>query len=211
MFNKKVILATLLAVVSGPVLADEMVKNYVTGTGNVVKSGAGECWRTSYKDTAEKKVECGYPAPAAADAKTVVVTEEIVVAPTAVSVTATVDDKIVISAAVLFEFDSAALSSDGKAIIDERIATYKGRAKNTVDIMVVGHTDSTGPEAYNQALSERRAQAVAEYLESHTDLPDEEIEVIGKGESDPVADNSTREGRAMNRRVDIGFAGVITK
>ena len=112
---------------------------------------------------------------------------------------------------MLFEFDSATLSSDGKAIIDERIATYKGRAKNTVDIMVVGHTDSTGPEAYNQVLSERRAKAVAEYLESHTDLPDEEIEVIGKGESDPVADNSTREGRALNRRVDIGFAGVITK
>ena len=60
-------------------------------------------------------------------------------------------------------------------------------------------------------LSERRAQAIADYLQSQNKVSDTEIEVVGMGESNPVASNDTREGRALNRRVDILFEGVINK
>jgi len=68
---------------------------------------------------------------------------------------------------------------------------------------VVGHTDSIGSAAYNQGLSERRAQAVAAYLEEITNITDNNIDVTGRGENDPAASNDTTEGRAANRRVVI--------
>ena len=66
--------------------------------------------------------------------------------------------------------------------------------------MVTGYTDSTGPEAYNQALSERRANTVKSYLEGKGIS---NITAEGRGEANPVGDNATREGRAANRRVEI--------
>ncbi|MNH40347.1 Outer membrane porin F precursor [compost metagenome] len=67
---------------------------------------------------------------------------------------------------------------------------------------MVGHTDSVGSDAYNQALSERRASSVAEYLLSQGVAPNK-ITSEGKGESQPIADNETEEGRAKNRRVEL--------
>ncbi|WP_370526495.1 OmpA family protein [Pantoea sp. Ap-967] len=69
-------------------------------------------------------------------------------------------------------------------------------------IKVVGHTDSVGSDAYNQKLSERRAASVAEYLISQGLAP-QKVTSEGHGESEPVADNDTEEGRAHNRRVDL--------
>ena len=68
---------------------------------------------------------------------------------------------------------------------------------------VIGHTDSTGPDVYNQKLSERRAQAVAEYFASEGQVPRETLRVSGMGESEPIADNGTEVGRSRNRRVVI--------
>ena len=70
-------------------------------------------------------------------------------------------------------------------------------------VSVVGFTDSTGPEAYNQKLSERRAQAVKKYLVDSGYVKADMIAAEGRGEADPVADNKTKEGRAKNRRVEI--------
>ena len=67
---------------------------------------------------------------------------------------------------------------------------------------IIGHTDSTGPEDYNQGLSERRAQAAADYL-AGKGVAASKMTVKGMGESAPAHDNSTREGRAMNRRVEL--------
>jgi outer membrane protein OmpA-like peptidoglycan-associated protein len=77
--------------------------------------------------------------------------------------------------------------------------------KTTVD--VIGHTDSVGSENYNQRLSENRARSVAEYLSGQGVLP-ARLLVAGMGESQPVASNSTPEGRSQNRRVNIQIAPI---
>ncbi|MFV0574463.1 MAG: OmpA family protein [Vibrio sp.] len=75
------------------------------------------------------------------------------------------------------------------------------------DVLVIGHTDSTGSEEYNQKLSEKRAQSVSDYLQTQG-IGDSQIRSEGKGELEPIADNSTAEGRAKNRRVEIQFTDI---
>ncbi len=99
---------------------------------------------------------------------------------------------------VQFANNSAELTDEGKAALDELAETLT-RLK-FMSGTVVGHTDSSGSEAYNQALSERRAQTVADYLQAKG-TGGGRLAVSGAGESEPVADNSTAEGRAQNRRV----------
>ena len=74
-------------------------------------------------------------------------------------------------------------------------------------IVVVGHTDSTGSDAYNQKLSERRANAVKKYLVDSGHVKADMITAEGRGEAEPIADNKTKEGRAKNRRVEISEHG----
>ena len=100
-----------------------------------------------------------------------------------------------------FDFDSAALKPKMKAELDTVVNKVQASPGDEM-LQVVGHTDSTGPEAYNQGLSERRAQSAADYLIGQG-LDGSRITVKGMGESVPVADNATREGRAMNRRVEV--------
>ena len=100
-----------------------------------------------------------------------------------------------------FDFDSAALKPAMESELSAVAAKVKASKGNEM-LEVVGHTDSTGPADYNQGLSERRAQSAADYLSSQG-VSASRITVKGMGESAPVADNATREGRAMNRRVEI--------
>jgi OOP family OmpA-OmpF porin len=95
--------------------------------------------------------------------------------------------------------------ADGKKSIDEALAKLGGVSLEMV--IATGHTDSVGTDAYNQKLSERRAAAVKDYLVSKG-IPAAKVTTIGKGESQPVATNKTKEGRQKNRRVDIEFKGV---
>ncbi|MBN2364679.1 MAG: OmpA family protein [Calditrichaeota bacterium] len=69
--------------------------------------------------------------------------------------------------------------------------------------MITGHTDSQGNDAYNLNLSENRAEAVRAYLEANMNIPPQQFESIGYGESKPIASNDTPEGRRMNRRIDV--------
>ena len=137
------------------------------------------------------------------------VTEEIVANPTAISLTTIIDEYIALSGAILFAHDEAKLSDDGKAIIDERIAKYRGKVQNTMDIEVIGYTDNTGETSYNKNLSLQRAQVVADYIELQTDIPHTEIKVIGRGSSEAQMVEGTEESQALERRVDIHFMGVI--
>ncbi|MCO7629201.1 MULTISPECIES: OmpA family protein [Pseudomonas] len=101
---------------------------------------------------------------------------------------------------VLFDFDKSDLTPAAKAQLDTLMD--KLRNADVVSIKVIGHTDSKGSDAYNQALSERRASSVAAYLLSQGLAPNK-LTSEGRGESEPVADNATEEGRAQNRRVEL--------
>jgi OmpA-OmpF porin, OOP family len=79
------------------------------------------------------------------------------------------------------------------------------------ELMVVGHTDSTGPEAYNQTLSEQRAALVADYLATHFDIDKSRIKTSGRGELEPKASNASKEGRALNRRVSVYTPGLTVQ
>ncbi|ORE88704.1 ompa/motb domain-containing protein [Oceanococcus atlanticus] len=109
-------------------------------------------------------------------------------------------DQVITLHNVHFEFDKAVLQPDSRTLL-ERVA------KSLIDqpdlqIEVAGHTDSKGSDDYNQRLSDRRAAAVRQYLVSQG-VAGENITSKGYGESEPVADNVTEEGRARNRRVEI--------
>lgn len=105
-----------------------------------------------------------------------------------------------------FEFDSARLTSQGEDNLRTIGETLAGLGD--VDIVVEGHTDSIGDEAYNMRLSRQRAITVRDFLvENFTQLTAGQFTVVDRGESMPVADNSTPEGRSQNRRVEIMVGG----
>lgn len=101
---------------------------------------------------------------------------------------------------VLFAFDSAELTPAAH----EQLMALMDKLKNAdvLSIKVLGHTDSQGSDAYNQGLSERRASSVAAFLLNQGLAPDK-LTSQGMGESQPVADNASEEGRAKNRRVEL--------
>ena len=103
---------------------------------------------------------------------------------------------------VTFPLNRAEVSDDAKALIDEAIAQLKAENKG-VFFEIEGHTDSTGPDAYNIKLGEDRAQAVRGYLHDQHGIALSRMEVISYGEGKPVQDNKTRDNRAQNRRVVI--------
>jgi len=101
---------------------------------------------------------------------------------------------------VHFDFDKATLKPEGKANLDKAAALLDKHPRVVVE--VAGHTDSIGSDAYNQALSERRAIAAKDYLVSKG-VAATRLTAKGYGESQPVASNDTDAGRAMNRRVEL--------
>jgi OOP family OmpA-OmpF porin len=110
------------------------------------------------------------------------------------------DEVIVLSDKVLFDFDSATLTpaaNDVLAEISKRLTDG-----TVISVLVKGHTDSVGSEAYNDKLSQRRADSVVAFLVGQGVAADK-IKAEGFGESHPVADNATDAGRARNRRVEI--------
>ncbi|MFZ5625504.1 MAG: OmpA family protein [Gemmatimonadota bacterium] len=103
---------------------------------------------------------------------------------------------------VHFDFNKSDLSNDAKKILDQIAETLVQPGAENVRIEVVGNTDYIGSNPYNQRLSERRANQVADYLASKG-VSRDRMAVSGKGKTDPVANNRNPEGRASNRRVLI--------
>jgi OmpA-OmpF porin, OOP family len=114
---------------------------------------------------------------------------------------AVVAQTLTLSASALFDTAKSDLRPAGKQELDAVVAKLKGGAKVS-SITVTGHTDSRGSEAYNQALSERRAASVKNYMVSQG-VDGALVHTRGMGESAPVASNKTEEGRQQNRRVEI--------
>lgn len=106
---------------------------------------------------------------------------------------------------VTFATDSAALDSGFFEVLDS-VALVLDEYNQTL-IEVAGHTDSTGPESYNQRLSEQRAQAVGRYLGSQG-VDQRRLIVRGYGESYPIASNDTASGRQQNRRVELTLVPI---
>ncbi|WP_454845345.1 OmpA family protein [Pseudomonas farris] len=115
---------------------------------------------------------------------------------------AVVKEEVIVIRDVHFQFDSAKLTPADKDVLST-IATRLKQESSSAQLTVTGHTDSVGSDAYNQKLSDRRAHSVVEYLISQGVPRSSFVSVTGAGESQPVADNKTADGRAMNRRTEI--------
>ena len=160
-----------------------------------VRDSSGNCVRTSSWKVEDMTVDCGAEPPVAAKAPP---------APPP----APVYEKNTMAAEALFDHDKSVLKPEGKAAMHDLDETIKAKGARVVDINVIGHTDSDGSEEYNQTLSVRRAESVRDYMVSEGIDPSI-IDISGEGESNPIASNATKEGRAQNRRVDI-HVGVAT-
>jgi len=110
--------------------------------------------------------------------------------------------KITFDSGVLFDVDKSALRPNAKTNLI-KLSAILNKYEDT-NILIEGHTDSTGSEDHNMDLSIRRAQSVSSYLATNRVLPTR-FNVVGYGETQPVADNATLEGRQLNRRVEIAI------
>ena len=102
---------------------------------------------------------------------------------------------------VNFKINQAKLTDEEKAKLDELAAQIKSEKGYVIEIR--GFTDIKGGAQHNQTLSEARAKAVFQYMAAQHDIPSYKMNIVGFGNIKPVADNSTREGRAENRRVEV--------
>jgi outer membrane protein OmpA-like peptidoglycan-associated protein len=121
---------------------------------------------------------------------------------TGVEVTRTQDNqlKLNIPNDISFDTNSATIKPQMRSVLDPFVNTLKDDPN--ARLTIVGHTDSTGSDAVNNPLSVERAQSVRDYLAARG-VPPTRIATMGRGEHEPVADNSTEAGRARNRRVEI--------
>ena len=201
--------------------ADNTTSGYWDAKGHSVwKSGSGECLRTRYQDSTEFREACGYK---------LVVEKAAVVesSPTGTAVTVggqagvvkggevvarsgVIIHQVVINN-VQFEFDSYELTPEFRDALDAASDALKPHRpllrEGVAQLNVIGHTDSVGSAEYNQGLSERRAQAVADHLIRQDPTRASFVVPMGRGESEPLASNDTAEGRAQNRRVVLQVIG----
>lgn len=197
------------------------IHNWKSASGEVWKSASGQCWRDASWTPATAAPGCdGYVEPAkaaemakpasaatpAAKAGTAPVAAAVAPAVVAAAATATAT-KVTYAADAFFDFDKSVLKPEGKAKLDDLVGKVKGI--NLEVIIAVGHTDSKGTDAYNQKLSIQRSEAVKAYL-LNKGIEKNRVYTEGKGESQPVADNGTKEGQAKNRRVEIEVVGTRT-
>lgn len=164
---------------------DDHYAYWVDSQGETWVDSQGVCWRTvnddSYHNSLEEALACGD----AEEVSRVVVTRLL----------------------VHFDFDKDLLLSVDTGAVLDAIETIKSRASGDVTVTIVGHTDATGTEAYNLALGLRRAGTLAAFLRARgVDV----ASIDTMGESDPVASNSTRDGRAQNRRAE-GTIEIVIK
>lgn len=194
-------------------------KEYWFGTdGEYVRDSNGHCVRTGRwipeasipgceggeakpvaeaKTVVEEKVE---PAKQEAEADTKSASAAPAAVATAAAAGALAYRNLSLASGATFEPGGSTLSSEGKAAVATLLAEFEG--ENIDHVIVEGYTDDRGASEYNQHLSEQRAEAVKAELVANG-VKAESIETIGHGESKPIADNATRDGRSKNRRVEI--------
>ena len=205
--NKFALALAALSVAGSAFAAAGDIDNWRNANNELVwKNGTNElCWRDAYWTPATAAVACdGALAPEQPKDQPPVAPvgtpPEPQPQPSSVAI-----EKITYSAETLFDFDKSVLKPEGRRVLDELVEKVQGI---NLEVMVaIGHTDSIGSEAYNQRLSERRANAVRAYLTSKG-IESDGMATEGKGELQPVASNKTKAGRAQNRRVEIEVVGT---
>lgn len=195
-------IATLILALSAGLVSAQTIDNW-TAAGAPVRNSTGLCWRNSAWTPATAHPDCdGAVKPP--QARVQVTTPPTVPLPR-IEEAKPVVTKHSYQAETLFDFDKSVIKPAGKAMLNGLVE--KLRNVNVEVIVAVGHTDSVGTDTYNQKLGQRRADAVKAYLVSQG-VPANRIYTDSKGESQPVADNRTREGRAKNRRVEVEVVGT---
>lgn len=110
--------------------------------------------------------------------------------------------QITFDSGILFGFDSDRLLPEARANLTRLVESLADFPDT--EVLVVGHTDAIGSESYNQRLSERRAKSAASYLEN-LGVTTSRVAMKGLGEIEPVSDNDSEDGRALNRRVEVAI------
>ncbi len=183
----------------------------------IIKSGFGLCWHTSDWTPARPSEPCdptNKPVAAVAPAPKPAVIAALPPAPVAPEPAKAMPQKISFSGDALFAFDKSVLKPEGKTMLNGLARQLDGATNDT--IVVTGHTDRFGSNAYNQKLSERRAHAVKDYLVSQS-VQAGRIDAEGKGETQPI----TKAGDCLgaksakvvaclqpDRRVDVEMTGT---
>lgn len=207
MINKLTFVSTITlasVLMSGGAIAHVKNGALVDGSGNPVKSTYDKCV-TVASGKFFSKCQDVQPKPVAAPAPKAEPAPKVEAAPAPTKTIEKVEQQISLAGDALFATNSATLTDEGKASVDPVVTGV--RSLTDYSISLYGHADSRGNDQYNMKLSERRAQAVADYLVSKG-VPASAILVYGRGETEPVASNATREGRAKNRRVDVTVSGT---
>ena len=213
--KKSLVVALLAGIGFGATVAQAQERVYVIDQRDVVaKSGFGLCWRTGYWTPAAAAKD-----PAGCECDKDLIPAEVC-APKAAATGAAVagpkpaGEKITVAADALFDFNKATLRPAGKAKLDELVS--KAKAIKLEVILVVGHTDRIGGDAYNQKLSEKRAAAVKEYLVAKG-IEANRVYTEGKGEKQPVTGDKCKgngKSKALidclqpDRRADIEIIGT---
>ncbi len=189
--------------------------NWTNSTGTPWKNSSGQCWRNASWTPATAHPDCdGALKPESKGTQVSQVTK-----PAQVDVskpTATLAPRVApapkeviktsFSTDTLFDFDKSVIKPEGRRALDGLISKLK--EVNLEVVIVVGHTDSVGTDAYNQKLGLRRAEAVKAYFISKG-VERSRVYTESKGESQPRASNKTAAGRAQNRRVEVEVVGVV--
>lgn len=172
-------------------------ESYVGDSANhYVTDSSGDCVRTGSWKKEDMTVECG--------------AEPVKAAAPPPPPPAPVYESKTIAAEALFDFNKSTLKPAGQTAIHNLDEDIKSKGARVVDINVIGHTDSVGPEAYNETLSLKRATSVKDFMVSEG-VDAGIIDISGEGERNPIASNDTDEGRALNRRVEIQVGVKVPK
>lgn len=200
-------LSQILLVACSAVVATaaQAATGYVDDTaGSVIRTGYGDCLRTQRWSVPNAIIECDPEIVAARDGVDAAAVEVIMV---------TKQNPVRLEADALFGFDSADLSDDGKALLDDLMGTLTAETLMDQKIIIRGYADRIGPADYNLALSKKRATTVSDYLVSKGLVPSF-IETVGLGSADPVAECAGMRGAplvdclAPNRRTEIEFSAM---
>lgn len=204
-FGLSVVAMTTLAV-AGIVSAGDVAKEgYVTDSNNaVVRSGFGLCWHTGFWTSAMAIAEC--------DPEFI----EVAAVAQAPEKTPEMPDAVVITlqSDTLFEFDKSTIRAEGRKNLDDEVVAKMGEYPQIELVLVTGHTDRIGSEEYNHKLSQRRADAVKDYLVAQG-IDAARIETAARGEAEPVVSCDEVQGKVSglnralveclkpNRRVEV--------